>query len=253
MALMDEFKQERESVRRRTSKQKLIYFWDYYKWHTIIILVVIAFFSTLIYRAVTEPDMTLNGILLNTFSESTENPTTTLVDDFMENQNLDASNCEVTLNTSLFYTVNSETDIQMSNYEAIQVLLSQSSTGELDFITGDERALTDLAYKEYLADLTEVLTPEQLALYEPYLLYVDWSVVEEIELAGKNNEDSSKIELPDSRNPEAMKEPIPVLIDISHAEKLTEVYNYPFETLVFGIVNTENKDMTLKFLDYILK
>lgn len=252
MALMDEFKQERENIKKRGILQKVSYFWDYYKWHTIIILAIFAFILSSLYQAITEPDMTLNGTLLNTFSENAENPTATLVDDFMENQNLDASNCKITLNTSLFYTVNSETDIQMSNYEAIQVLLSQSSTGELDFITGDERAMTDLAYKEYLADLTEVLTPEQLALYEPYLLYVDWSVVEEIELAGKNNEDSSKIKLPDSRNPETMKEPIPVLIDISHAEKLTEIYNYPIETLVFGIVNTENKDMTLKFLDYIL-
>lgn len=252
MALMDEFKQERASVKRRTLKQKLMYFWDYYKWHTLVILVIIAFISSSVYRALTAPDMTLNGILLNTFSENTEDSTTTLATHFMETQNLDTSKCEITLDTSLFYTTNSETDIVMSNYEAIQVILAQSSTGELDFITGDENAMTDLAYKEYLADLTEVLTPEQLDLYEPYLLYVDWSVVEEIELAGKNNVDSSNIELPNPNQPENMKEPIPVLIDISNSENLIEVYNYPMETLVFGVVNTENRDMTLKFLEFIL-
>lgn len=253
MALMDEFKQERESVKHKTLRQKSAYFWDYYKWHVLVLLIIITFISSSIYRSLTTPDMTLNGILLNTFSDGTEDSAATLVEDFMKTQNLDTSKCEITLDTSLFYTTSTETDIVMSNYEAIQVILAQSSTGELDFIAGDENAMIDLAYKEYLADLTDILTSEQLALYEPYLLYVDWSIVEKIELAGKNNEDSSKITLPDPRNPESMEEPIPVLIDVSNSKKLTEVYNYPIETLFFGVINMENKDMTLEFLEFIFK
>ena len=33
MAVMDEFKEEREALKRGTPKQKLAYFWYYYKWH----------------------------------------------------------------------------------------------------------------------------------------------------------------------------------------------------------------------------
>lgn len=41
MAVMDEFKEEREALKNGTPKQKLAYFWYYYKWHVIIALVVI--------------------------------------------------------------------------------------------------------------------------------------------------------------------------------------------------------------------
>ena len=33
MAVMDEFKEEREALKNGTPKQKLAYFWYYYKWH----------------------------------------------------------------------------------------------------------------------------------------------------------------------------------------------------------------------------
>ena len=36
MAVMDEFKEEREALRNGTPKEKLSYFWYYYKWHTLI-------------------------------------------------------------------------------------------------------------------------------------------------------------------------------------------------------------------------
>ena len=41
MAVMDEFKEEREALKNGTPRQKLTYFWYYYKWHVIIALVVI--------------------------------------------------------------------------------------------------------------------------------------------------------------------------------------------------------------------
>jgi len=41
MAVMDEFKEEREALKRGTPKQKLAYFWYYYKWHVIISVMII--------------------------------------------------------------------------------------------------------------------------------------------------------------------------------------------------------------------
>ena len=41
MAVMDEFKEEREALKRGTPKQKLAYFWYYYKWHVIISVIII--------------------------------------------------------------------------------------------------------------------------------------------------------------------------------------------------------------------
>ena len=48
MPVMDEFKEERESLKNGTPKQKLTYFWDYYKWHVIVAIVAIIVVVTFI-------------------------------------------------------------------------------------------------------------------------------------------------------------------------------------------------------------
>jgi hypothetical protein len=51
-----------------------------------------------------------------------------------------------------------------------------------------------------------------------------------------------------------MKNPIPVMIDMSQSKKLTEVYGETFDVLALGItVKETNKDMTLKFLEYLME
>ena len=50
MAVMDEFKEEREALKRGTPKQKLAYFWYYYKWHVIISVIIIGMLVSFIYQ-----------------------------------------------------------------------------------------------------------------------------------------------------------------------------------------------------------
>ncbi len=42
MAVMDEFREEREALKHGTPKEKFNYFMDYYKWYVIIGILVIA-------------------------------------------------------------------------------------------------------------------------------------------------------------------------------------------------------------------
>ena len=41
MAVMVEFKEEREALKHGTPKQKFTYFMDYYKWYVIIAVIII--------------------------------------------------------------------------------------------------------------------------------------------------------------------------------------------------------------------
>ena len=71
--------------------------------------------------------------------------------------------------------------------------------------------------------------------------------------AYENDEDVSKIEIPDPKNPEAMKEPVPVMIDLSHCEKLFPVYGEG-KTIVFGMItNAPHQTKTLNFLKFIME
>lgn len=260
MAVMDEFKEERERIKKYgTRQEKLAYFWDYYKWHTIIAVIAIIVIGSSIYSSLTAKDIVLNGILLNSYSAVDEEVPSTLISDFLTEQQIDTTKNDITLNTSLYYTTDEEknSDYNMSEltYTASQIIVVQVAAGELDFMTGDLETLSSLAYSEYFVDLSTVLSEDQLALYEPYLLYIDQTVLEA--LNEDTDLDSTKtITIPDCDKPETMEKPIPVMINISHCDDVKEFYPHMTEDdpIVFGFtVNSKHAEMTAAFLDFLMK
>lgn len=220
MALMDEFRKERDAVKNQPLPQKLSYFWHYYKWVVALVLFVIVFFLTYIYPLLTRPETLISGVMLNTYNDSLENPAEDLASDFLKQHDIIDSEYAIDLNTSFIYTPTEEPDVATSNYEIMQVLLTKSSIGDLNFLTGDLESLTDLASKEFFTDLSEVLTEDQLTLYEPYLIYIE----------GK-----------------------PLFIDMSQCKQLTDIYKVSHDTLCFGVVYPANKETLLQFIDYLMQ
>ncbi len=251
MALMDEFKEERKAVLENgTTKQKISYIWDYYKWHIMIPIIVVIALISYIVNIVTRPDIILNGVMLNIHNIESAGPGEILLPDFYKEQKVDTKEEEINLNSSLHYSV----DNLNTNYQTMQVLMAWLSADQLDFVTGDATSLTDLAYKDYFTDLRDYFTEDEPAKYEPYFLYINYDVFLKRAEMANNMEDVSGIELPDCTKPEEMKNPIPVMIDMSQSKKLTEVYGETFDVLALGItVKETNKDMTLKFLEYLME
>lgn len=252
MPLMDEFKEERESVKKGSVTQKAAYFWDYHKWHMFLALIVIAFVANYIYSLVSKPETLLNGILLNSYSEDFEDPSEELVSAFLTEQHINPAKYDVYLDTSLRYTTAEPSGIIASNYQTMQVILARSTIGDLDLITADLNSMIDLAYKDLFWNLTEVLSDEQLSQYESYFCYIDLAVVRELDEANARNEDTSHIVFPDYSKPETMEEPIPALIDVSKSEPLRSAYGNAYDALAIGIVNDTNIEMSLRFLDFLI-
>lgn len=252
MAAMDEFRAEREAVKHGTWKQKLSYFWEYYKWYVIIPVIIIAFISNHVYHLVTDPEEILHGVLLNIHNLESEESLSKLVDGFYEEHKIDTKEYVINMNSSLYWST--DENAASTNYQSGQALTAWIGAGSVDFMSGDLQAMTELAYKSYFADLSEVLTEEQYELYEPYFLYMDEAVIEQQQEAYDNFEDALDIPIPDCTKPEDMEKPIPVMIDMSQSEKLTSVYGDSTDTLVFCVaVNTPNEDMMLDFIDYLMK
>lgn len=251
MALMDEFKEERENIKNGTPKQKLAYFWEYYKWYVIIPVIIVSAIGWYIYHLVTTPDTILNGILINTHSIGNEEDSTTdIINKFYELQDIDTSEYSIDLNSSLSWVTGD--DAGTANYEATQALMAWIAAGQVDFITGDLDAMTEIAYKSYFVDLSEILTEEQYVLYEPYFLYIDQAVIEQRQNAFDSDEDASEILIPDSTKPEEMEKPVPVMIDMSRSGKLMDIYNDSADTLVLSVTaNAPHKELTLNFIDYL--
>ena len=250
MALMDEFREERERVKNGTWKQKLAYFWDYYKWYVIVPVLIIGFVGSTIYQKVTAPDIILNGVVLNVYNTEADSATQKIIDEFSKEQNIDTEEYEVTLNTSMYYTADDSSGT--ANYESVQALMAWTAAGTIDFIGGDHDSMTQLAYNGYFVDLRDFLNKEELKKYEPYLLYMDADVSNALDNSLENDVDPDTIAIPNCAEPETMKEPIPVMIDLSNNGKLGKIYANSDAIAVGLAQNAPNKEMLLEFLDYIM-
>lgn len=251
MALMSEFQKERDAVLKNgTVKQKIIYIWDYYKWHIIIPLVLVIAIVSHIINVITAPDVILNGVLMNVYSMENSFSGDEFLTGFYEKQKIDPKEQEVNLNMNLYFSTQSET----ANYESMQVLMAWHAADSLDFIGSDLSCMTELTYRGYFSDLREVLTEEQITKYEPYFLYMDQDFYVNRSEKINNMEDVSNMTYPDPTKPEEMVDPIPVMIDVSKNEQLSEAYANVKEMIAFGITaNVANTEVALDFLDYVME
>lgn len=252
MALMDEFREEREAIKQAPLKKRLEYFWDYYKWYVIVPALILIFLGNTIYQKVTAPDVLMNGICLNTYNLSAEEAAGKVSEDFAKEMDIDLKDYAVDLNTSLTYIPNDTSGT--TNYESAQALMAWIAAGSVDFLAAEHETMEEFCYKGYFEDLRDVLTEEQFAKLEPYILYMDRDVEISRQLALDENKDISEIVLPDCKNPEAMGDPIPVMIDVSECETFSSIYATAEKGLAIGLaVNGPHLEMTLEFLDYLLK
>lgn len=233
-------------------------FWKRHKGVALICIVGIIFLGVFIYEQVTAPVIHLSGILLNTDHRDTDTGATKLANDFVATYEVTSSDGKVMLDDSLICKPN-DSSASSETTDSIREIWTRTSQETLDFVAGPMDVMTDLVYNTTVGDaavfgdLRNILTSEELALYEPYFLYMDQAVWEQLEQGYNEKKDTSSIQLPDCTNPEEMENPIPILINITECEKLSGIYNFPSEGLALGIVvDTPGRDAVLDFLEYIM-
>ena len=248
MAAMDEFRKEREAIKHAPFKEKVNYFWDYYKWYVIIGILVIVALTSFIYNTVTKKDVLLNGILLNVYQ--TESDMDGVVKGFYEFEHIDEKKEEISLNSSLFYQVGSS-----QSYQALQVLMAWSGAEQLDFITcSDVESMTDLAYRGYFTDLTEALNPVDVEKYKDLFYYMDEDVMIKRSEAITSGQVKEAFPIPDPTKPEEMSSPIPVFMKVSDSDLMRKAYGVEDEDIVLGILpNAPHPNMAVRFLNFIME
>ena len=158
-----------------TTKEKLDYIVEYYKLHIFIIVFVLYFIGSMIYTNVTAKDCILQGLFLNTLSDS--EAALELKDDFIREFSIDTDSEDVFFDSSLYYLTDAEAGTSTTAYETLQVITAKSASGDIDFMVADDPVLIEFAYDGYLYELSEVLSDEKIKKYEPYFLYYDKAVL----------------------------------------------------------------------------
>lgn len=157
MAVMDEFKNERESMKDKSFKQKISYFWDYYRWHVIIAVAVVVLGGSLIKDITSHKDYGMYGIFLNAFRMVED--TTPFTDDYIEYANINTDEYTVLFDGNVVMNE----DMDENSVNASQMLLVHIAAQDLDVMTMDNYNFIKYAYNQTFMDLRDILTPSQMA------------------------------------------------------------------------------------------
>lgn len=260
MAVMDEFKEEREAMKHGTPKEKISYFVYYYKWHVLIAIAAIAMIVSFTVQIVSRTDNAIYVCMLNTLEKSFDGTglDTAASDEFgamfAEYAGIDTNQYKIYLDTSM--KINYDLSDQDSMYSA-QKYMTYLAAADMDVIVTDEDSLEQYSYQEDFYDLREILTPEQIEKYEPYFYYIDMATVaerNEIMDSADNLYTDYVLIAPDPRYPEAMEEPVPVGIYLDDCEKLRDYFYFRSDDVVACVfVNTQRLDTALQYIDFLME
>lgn len=249
MPVMDEFREEREAIKKGSFKQKWQYFWDYYKWHVIVGGFALVIAVIFIKDVLDNKDFAFHGFFINCL-ENHEN-SVLLLDEFSQLAELDTENYTVSIDSSESIIKNSYDEITSSSYQRLTVSIIAE---EVDFVAMDEDTFGAYATTATYFDMRDILSAEQMAMFEPYFYYIDMADVRKIEESRQySTKDVYQGKEFDHTTPEGMEDPVPIAIYIHSSEKLNAAYNFFGLPVALGIpVNTQHLDVTLKFLEYLL-
>lgn len=250
MAVMDEFREEREALKNADFKTKWRYFLDYYKWHAIVTVLVIVAVISYIYGVVTAKDSALFGYFLNTYenSETSEEFNNSLA----EGLNIDLDQYTVTIDSTLQISTSEMTETTISSAEKLMVTIAAK---EVDFVAANQETFLQYATTDTFFDLREIFTEEELEKYQDYIYYVDMDVVrEKEEIVDSGSVETYVAKEYDHFAPEEMGDPVPMALCIQDSPKLDGYYYFTDKIVPLGIVvNTQRLDTTLAFIDYLFE
>ena len=220
-SVSDEIREQRQKLKGKSPKEKLAYFWEYYKVPALIVLLVVIFGSDLIYNIVTKKAIAMEAAFVNMVT----------VEDFDSEQEaagfvtwagIDPKEYEAVFDTGIYIDYDGGDEYTAVNIQKVMAMISARA---LDVILADDSYLEQTADEGYYADLSEVLPEELLAQFEAEdkVLYRDI--------------------------PEDGKGEIPIAVDVRDSSFFL---SHEVPSWFTVIINAEHPETAVKFLEYML-
>lgn len=259
--------QQKKAFATMTPKEKLAYFWDYYKIHTIVAIIVVVFIISFINSYRSSKPTAFYAVLLNADTyEDNAAAAGAWNEGFMEYAGIDPEAYQVNIDTSIAISSGSGDQYEMASRQKMAAMMH---AGDIHAIAADTETFEGYARLEYFYDLTAAFTEEELVPYADLLYYTDGAAfdadtgdtLEEMAAA----QEAVYSQTIDHSDPSSMEKPVAVGIRIPQTgNKLGDsgYYDYIFENdytfqgypseIVIGIpLSVENPKVTLQFLDYL--
>lgn len=264
MSVVEEIRAEqKKALSTMTRKEKLAYFWDYYKIHTGVAIIILILVSVFAYQFVTNKDYAFYATFINARLTNTSYGLAGLwAEEFMEYTQIDPDKYQVYIDTSTTMSLDSQYDI--ANQEK---MLAMMQAGIISAIAADTEAFEMYAQNEYFYDLESLLTAEELKKYGPYLYYTDAATFADPNDDTFYNED--KLTNPadliiNHRDPSTMEQPVAVGFILTEDNMLADAGYYGYlsdseydyqgypSDAVLGIPATNKEpELVIRFLEFL--
>lgn len=255
----DEIREQHQKTKNMTFKERLAYFWYYYKIHTIAVIAILIFGGMLIHDITSSKDYCFYGVMLNSILLSEDKLETT----FAEYADLDTQTYDCTIDTSSTLSYDTMTEFDMAT---AQRLIALVQTKDLDAVVFDSVIYNNYASNGMFLDLRDFLTEQELSAYEGRIYYVDQAeidaadedanyenagLISDQEGAALTQEDV-QAEADSHKDPQSMKDPIPVGIFMKDSPFAVKSNAYGDKEPVFGVsATTLRLDTARKYLEFL--
>jgi len=247
MTIRESIKAQWVSVRDKSSKEKLAYFWHYYGFRTIFILCIISLAIFFAVEVITQKEYAYTGIF---FGSEAQDSADSYLAEFACREAIDSEEYELTVQSLLDIRLDGQVTEEM--YQTIATFTALVETNIVENIAAETKLFLYYSYLGYTADLRTLLTPDQLESFAPHLVYMDAALIAKQQNTGEAPTIDYK-NFPNPKDPDSMTDPVPVGIDLSTASRaFHRAYQFRAEDPVIGICSTTEKPETsVNFLRYI--
>lgn len=266
MSVHEEIREQQKKLKGQGLKAHLEYFWEYYKIHTLVAIVVIILISTLIHDVKNNKPYGFYALMLNSGASAAQDM---LEAEFTPISEIDTNEYSCVIDTSASFDLNSITETTLATSQKI---MANIAGGDLDVLGADEMIFYHYSNQQIFADLRDMLPAEDIAQHQDRLIYVDQAYLDYLDSdayqtyisTGEFDASNKYAVMADKYNkemvfpttdPAEMENPIPVGIRVDGSAALTACGAYPNNsTPIVGIlVNAKHPDIAVKFVEYLLK
>lgn len=278
--LSDEIRSEFEHVKKKGAKAILLWYWEYFKIHTLVVIFAIIFVVSAVRSIMSQKPDYISAIFLNAggYTLDYNNILTEEFEAALIEKNAHAysekKKAEVPATTEFFdYTFDfaaaltpggARDQMEMATSQKIGALVAAQ---ELDVMTMDASNALVLGYQEMCADLRLVFDEQTLAdlAAQDKLYYIDYDVIRQWE--AKEDQMAPIIEVPQEEliegekrenfvlpDPAEMTEPIPIGIVLSDSAFFKEYELYTTNAVIGAVsASTKRPEAAVNLLEFLMK
>ena len=200
---------------------KLEYFWQNYKIHIMVTVLLACFFGILLHPVIHQKETVLSIAFINAFPNVEDE---VIIRDFERHLQLNSERQQILLD-SAYYIDNTSSSPYAENYS--QMFSANAAAGKFDVALADTANFDYFGNQGFFQDLTTLLSEEDLKKYQERFYYIDFP-----------SDDSAQ--------------KIPIGIKINHSNKIRQTSCYPNMEAYFGILTGSKRiDKALEYLEYL--